>query len=320
MSAAPGSGPVVVAPPAGRRPVVVCFRPGTVEALAQAGLDCEIVQWRPGEPPPAGHRADVCLGGNLTDESALAWAEGARWIHLTGVGHDNVPPGLLDGRVVTNSPGGNAVPVAEFALAGILAAAKKLPETWQADPSATWSDFRLDTLAGRVIGVIGFGHIGRAVTHRALAFGMTVLAHTRTARADTGEVRFVSRRELAAAADHIVVAATATPETRHLVGREFLGHTRPGIHLVNVSRGSLVDQEALRPFLDSGHVARATLDTVEPEPLPAGHWLRRHPRVRLSPHVAGASPDATERAVERFAANFRRYLAGQELADVIQRG
>ncbi len=134
MTAGPQSTPVPAALAARRRPVVVCFRPGIARPLAQSGLDCEVVQWRPGEAPPAGHRADVCLGGNLVDDSALAWAEGATWVHLTGVGHDNVPCGLPAGRVVTNSPGANAAQVAEFAFAGVLAAAKQLPETWEADP------------------------------------------------------------------------------------------------------------------------------------------------------------------------------------------
>jgi phosphoglycerate dehydrogenase-like enzyme len=158
------------------------------------------------------------------------------------------------------------------------------------------------------------------VASRALAFGMTVVAHTRTPRPEGGNVSFVAKDEVAAVADHIVVSAAATAETRHLVDQALLKRTKIGVHLVNVSRGSLVDQEALRPFLDSGHVARATLDTVEPEPLPADHWLRSHPRVRFSPHVAAVSPDTIGRAVERFAANFRRYLAGEELADVVRLG
>lgn len=302
-----------------RAPVVVVFRPNTAEALAAAGLDCEIVEWRRGAAPPAGHRADVCFGGYLVDESALAWAAGARWVHLSGVGVDNVLPGLLDGRVVTNSAGVNAVPVAELAFAFLLAAVKDLPATW-ARPDTKWSDIQLDLLDGRTLGIIGYGHIARALAPRARAFGMTVLVHTRTPRPDRDGVRFVTRDEVAAA-DHIVIAATANGSTRHIVDHAFLSRTKPGVHLVNVARGSLVDQEALRPFLDSGHVARASLDTVEPEPLPAGHWLRTHPRVKLTPHIGGVSPHAvmTRRAVERFAVNFRRYVAGEELLDVVSR-
>lgn len=303
--------------PLRRRPVVVVFRPDTAEALAGAGLDCDVVEWRRGSAPPAGHRADVCFGGYLVDESGLAWASGARWIHLSGVGVDNVLPGLLEGRLVTNSAGVNAVPVAELAFTFMLAAAKDVPGIWTR-PDTKWTDVQLDVLDGHTLGIIGHGHIGRALAARARAFGMTVLVHTRTPQPDHDGVRFVSRDEVATA-DHVVVAATANASTRHLVDRTFLAHTRPGVHLVNVARGSLVDQEALRPFLDSGHVARASLDTVEPEPLPAGHWLRHHPRVKLTPHVGGVSRhDAmTRRAVERFAVNFRRYVAGDPLLDVV---
>lgn len=301
------------------RPVVVVFRPDTVEALAAAGLDCDIVEWRRGAPPPAGHRADVCFGGYLVDESALAWAEGATWIHLSGVGIDNVLPGLLDGRVVTNSAGVNAVPVAELAFTFLLAAVKDVPAVW-ARLDTRWTDVQVGLLDGHTLGIIGHGHIARALISRARAFGMTVLVHTRTPRPDADGIRFVTKDEIARA-DHIVVAATANEDTRHIVDRALLARTKPGVHLVNVARGSLVDQEALRPFLDSGHVARASLDTVEPEPLPAGHWLRTHPRVKLTPHIGGVSPHATmtKRAVERFAANFRRWVAGAELLDVVSR-
>lgn len=292
-------------------------------ALAAADLDCDLVEWQPGRPPPSGHRADVCFGGYGADASALAWAAGARWIHLSGVGVDNVLPGLLTGRVVTNSPGINAVPVAELAFTFLLAAVKDFPSTLHPpEPGASWTDFHLDVLDGQTLGIIGYGHVGRALAGRAHAFGMAVLAHTRTGGAHDGVASFVSKDELAARADHIVVAATANASTRHLVDQPFLARTKPGVHLVNVARGSLVDQDALRPFLDFGHVSRASLDTVEPEPLPGGHWLRDHPRVLLTPHVGGVYAHArmSQRAVERFALNFRRYLAGDELLDVVHPG
>lgn len=299
--------------------MVVCFRRGLAAPLAEAGLDCEIIEWRPGTEPPPGHRADICIGGNLLDERILPWAHGASWVHLTGVGHDNVPAGLMAGRTVTNSPGANATAVAEFAFAAVLAAAKQLPEVWSASPRASWADYRLDVLDGRVMGIIGLGHIGQAVAVRAQAFGMAVLAHSRTPRPELTNVVQVDRDRVAERADHLVVAATATPQTHHMIDAQFLARTKPGMHLVNISRGSLVDQEALRSFLDSGHIARASLDTVDPEPLPADHWLRSHPRVRLSPHVAASSPDSLRESVERFAANFARYVAGEPLQDVVRR-
>lgn len=304
--------------PLGRKPVVVCFRPATAPELAKLDLNIEVVEWVAGEEPPEGRRADLCLGGNLLPDEAVAWADGARWVHLTGVGTDNVPVALMAGRTVTNSPGLNAAPVAEFAFACVLAAAKRLPDVWAAPADAHWSQFKLDTLEGRTLGLIGYGHIAQEIARRAVAFGMEVVVHTRTARQDTQSIRFVGLHEVAAVADHLVVAATATPETHHLVGHALLSATRTGVHLVNVSRGSLVDQDALRPFLDSGQVSRATLDTVDPEPLPEGHWLREHPRVFVSPHIAASSPNATRKVVARFEANLRRYLDGEPLVDVVQ--
>ena len=97
---------------------------------------------------------------------------------------------------------------------------------------------------------------------------------------------------LVSAADHVVLAAPSTPATRHLLGGAAFAAMRPGTHLVNVARGALVDQEALRVALDDGRVARASLDAVEPEPLPRGHWMYRHPRVRLSAHVSWSMPGA----------------------------
>jgi phosphoglycerate dehydrogenase-like enzyme len=111
----------------------------------------------------------------------------------------------------------------------------------------------------------------------------------------------------------VVIAASATPATRHLFGREAFALAKPGVHLVNVSRGSLVDQDALREALDAGRVARASLDVCEPEPLPAGHWLFAHPRVRLSPHISWSAPGALERLFATFAENLRRYREGRPL-------
>ena len=92
---------------------------------------------------------------------------------------------------------------------------------------------------------------------------------------------------------------------------------KPGVHLVNIARGALVDQDALRTALDDGRVAAASLDVCEPEPLPAGHWLYEHPKVRLSPHISWSSPALADRIVELLVDNVRRFVAGQPLEGIV---
>src|SRR5262249_2924274 len=123
--------------------------------------------------------------------------------------------------------------------------------------------------------------------------------------------------ELVATADHVVLAAPATRETRHLLDARAFAAMKRGMHVVNVARGALVDQDALRAALDDGTVAMASLDAVEPEPLPAGHWMYAHPRVRLSPHVSWNMPGAAELLLDAFIDNLRRWRDGRPLTGVV---
>jgi phosphoglycerate dehydrogenase-like enzyme len=123
--------------------------------------------------------------------------------------------------------------------------------------------------------------------------------------------------EMLSASDHVVIAAPATPATRHLVDAAAFSAMREGVHLVNIARGSIVDQEALVDALDTGKVALATLDVVDPEPLPAGHVLYSHPKVRLSPHVSWSGPGTAPMTLQLFVDNLQRYAAGEPLTDVV---
>jgi len=159
------------------------------------------------------------------------------------------------------------------------------------------------------------------VARRVLPFGSQVKAYRRRSiPAADPEVEIVTDLlDLAAWSDHLVVTAPSTPETRHLVGPAALEAIGPGAHLVNIARGALVDQDALRSALDDGRVARASLDTVEPEPLPAGHWLYTHPQVHLSPHISWSSPERYDRILGIFLEELARWEAGEPLANVVDR-
>lgn len=245
---------------------------------------------------------------------------GVRWVHAVGTGVDRFPfEALLAGQILTCSRGASAVPIAEWVMAMLLAAEKQLPATWIQKPPARWSQAQLGTLEGKTLGLLGLGSIGLAVVRRALPFGMRVCALRRTAQpSPVADVELVpDLAALLGQANHVVLALPATPGTRAIIGSEALAHVKQGAHLVNVSRGSLVDQVALRAALDDGRVGRASLDTVDPEPLPAKHWLYSHPKVFLSPHVSWSMEGYFEIFLEIFAQNLRRYRRGEPMLGVV---
>ena len=304
--------------------VLAQIRGGLVERLAAAVPDVDVVT------VPADGELDQDLRGEVlltlpwsTPNTASLLGRGVRWIHAIGTGVDAFPFHLLrDDQILTCSRGGSAAPIAEWVLAVMLAFEKRLPDAWIHDvPAGGWRGKALGTLHRRTLGLIGLGGIGTAVAERALPFGMTIRAYRRTgAPSPVAGVEVVtSLTALVASADHLVLAAPATPATRHLVDASLFAAMKPGIHLVNIARGALVDQDALRAALDDGRVARASLDAVDPEPLPAGHWLYTHPKVRLSPHESWHTPGAADILLDAFVDNLRRYRAGEPLTGVVDR-
>jgi phosphoglycerate dehydrogenase-like enzyme len=280
--------------------------------------DVAVVQVPETGPIPSEVRGEVLLTQTWAAPNfAEAMQRGVRWVHTYGTGVNRFPFEALGDAVLTCSRGGSGIPIAEWVLAMMLAFEKRLPDVWIRDPEE-WKYRELGGLHGRTLGLLGFGGIGREVALRALPFGMRVRALRRGEGGALHGVELVrSLPELLSDADHVVIAAPATPETRHLIGRDALARVKRGVHLVNVARGALVDLEALREALDDGRVACASLDVCEPEPLPAGHWLYAHPRVRLSPHISWSMPGALDRLLEPFLENLRRCLAGAPLAGVV---
>jgi phosphoglycerate dehydrogenase-like enzyme len=298
--------------------VISLIGPQMADQVAGAVPDAEVVAV-PGDRP---------LGPEVTGDVLLAMPRSPAlaglpptipWVHVFGTGVDGVPDEVFAGRVVTCSRGAGAVPISEFVLAAMLAFEKDLPGVWRSEPPKHWGFAQLGGLSGRCLAVLGFGGIGSAVARLGLALGMEVRALRRTpAPSELPGVELVGDpASLVAGAHHVVVAAPATPRTHHLVGADLLTAMPEGVHLVNIARGSLVDQDALRAALDSGRVARASLDTCDPEPLPAGHWLYTHPRVRLSPHISWSSPAMADRIMELFVDNLRARAEGRPLAGVV---
>jgi phosphoglycerate dehydrogenase-like enzyme len=284
--------------------------------LAGLGMLLPGVALVPAGTPEAVSDADVLV--MLADDApaiADALTDGIRWVHVLGAGIDGFPMETVGDRTLTCSRGAGAPAIAEFVLAAMLAFEKHLPEMWITAPPDQWSVAQLGGLEGRTLGIVGLGSIGAQVARRALAFDMEVIGLRR--RPGPSPVDGVTvcpdLASLLGRADHVVLAAPATTLTDGLLDDAALAGIRPGAHLVNVSRGSLVDQDALLRALDDGRVARASLDVVDPEPLPAGHPLYLHPAVHLSPHVSWSSPATVRRTFELFADNLERYRSGQPL-------
>jgi phosphoglycerate dehydrogenase-like enzyme len=246
------------------------------------------------------------------------WPFGLECLQLVSVGIDLYPDWYRDVPAIAGAKGVGAVPLAEFALAAILAAAKRFPEAW-IDRREDWRVDRGRLVSGGTLGIFGYGAIGRALAPRALALGMKVIALRRSAGPfDLPAVEHAADIvDLFARSDHVVLAAPATPETAGIVGRKALAAARPGLHLVNIARGSLIDDDALLEALDDGRVARATLDVTQPEPLPAGHPYYTHPRVFLSPHVANRTETSRSALLDRAAENLHRLARGEPLVGVI---
>ncbi|WNW10340.1 D-isomer specific 2-hydroxyacid dehydrogenase family protein [Pseudomonas sp. DTU_2021_1001937_2_SI_NGA_ILE_001] len=256
--------------------------------------------------------------GQRVDEVPVGWPWGLRWVQLVSSGIDFYPDWVFHGPPVTSGRGANAEQVAEFALALIFAAAKQLPGLWVKD--AAWQLSPLSPVRGRTLGILGFGSIGQSLAHKAVALGMQVLALSRPGQAiaeQPGVTRAETLQQLFAGSDHLVLAAPLTPATRGLIDRQVLSHARPGLHLINIARGGLLDQQALLEALDSGRIGRASLDVSEPEPLPDGHPLYHHPRVFLSPHTSAISTDGYPAFLEAFIDNFHRYREQAPLANLV---
>jgi len=245
---------------------------------------------------------------------------GVRWVHTLGTGVDRFPlDKIRDDVVLTCSRGASAIPISEWVLAVMLAYEKQLPDAWLLDVPRHWHLAELGGLFERTLAIIGLGGIGGAIADRALPFGMRVIGYRRTsAPPPRPEIEVATTLEDALAdADHVVLCAPATPDTYHMIDADAFAAMKPGVHLVNIARGTLVDQDALRVALDDEIVGMASLDTVDPEPLPEGHWMYVHPGVRLSPHISWSMPGSTDLLVQTFVDNLESFLADEELVGVV---
>lgn len=250
------------------------------------------------------------------------WPGTVKLVQIASAGLDDYPDWLFEAPRIASASGTTARPIAEYALAAILNHAKRLPEitlkkgdSW---PSREQLMERpLGTLEGRTLGLLGLGQIARQIAHYAAAFDMKIIAtrHSDTPSPDAN-VTLVPLTELAARSDHLVIAAPIGAETRGIIGAQFLKAMKTEAHIVNIARGAIIDDDALKAEFDAGRLW-ASLDVTEPEPLPTGHWLIGHPRARITPHLSWNSPETPRRLFERLTENIRRIQSGEPLLGAV---
>ncbi len=257
-------------------------------------------------------------GGNVVvpAQKPPGWPGRLRWLHTVSTGVDEFPPWVFDVPNVTCGRGSNSVAIAEYTIAALLSVEKHLPDIWINSAAAWLPKPSLGTLKGKTLGLLGFGSIGQEIAARALAFGMDILAFNRSGGTPPPGVRFAGLDTVLAGADHLVIALPLTAATAGLIGPAALARVKPGVHLVNIARGRILDHDALLAALASDQVGTATLDVTEPEPLPPGHALYTHPRVRLSPHISWGGSDRTVQG-NLLRENLRRFLAGEALLNIV---
>jgi phosphoglycerate dehydrogenase-like enzyme len=281
-------------------------------------------------------RAEVLFG--IPDDTAEGLAAAVtglprlRWIHATSAGAGEqvrkaaLPAEALQRVAITTSSGVHAVPLAEYAILGLLAVAKELPRFAEERRAKAWPEVHrpLRELDGQTLFLVGLGDIGRETARLGKALGMRTVGFRRTQGPPpewVDEVHGPERlAELAGRADAMVVSLPLTDQTAGLIDRATIDRLPASCIFVNVGRGGVVDEPALIDALRERRIAGAVLDVFATEPLPEDSPLWTLPNVLVTPHAAALSARENERIVELFVDNLRRYLDGRPLRNVVEPG
>jgi phosphoglycerate dehydrogenase-like enzyme len=272
---------------------------------------------------------DIFIGYSLRAEQ-LTHAKKLKWIHSTAAGVAQLMyPELRDsGIVVTNPSGVFSPPMAEHTMGLLLALARNFPDSTRHQDRSHWGQQdiwdkpqRLTELSGQVLLIVGFGSIGRELAKRARAFDMRVWGVTRSGKGDTTHAEKIvpasQLEETLPHADYVVIAAPETSETRHLIGAPQIRRMKPGARLVNVGRGSLLDEAALIRALESGALGGAALDVASVEPLPPESPLWKTPNLFITPHTSAVSDRLWQRETALLMDLLERWFDGREMFNQI---
>ena len=294
------------------------------EPLAAAGIKLlksqpgwEVVQSNPREFSKhlAGADALIVRSSATVNAEVLSKAPKLRVIGRAGVGVDNVdlPAATAAGVLVMNTPGGNAVSVAEHTLALMLSLARSIPQANASTRSGRWEKKRFmgTELRGKILGIVGLGSVGREVVKRAKAFEMRIIATDPFVNAQTAKdagVELVDLPVLYAESDYITLHTALTPESQHMLSKDAFQKMKKGARIINCARGELIEEAALREALECGKLAGAALDVFEQEPPAPDDPLVKLDNFVATPHIGGSTEEAQEIVGVRIAEQIVEYL------------
>lgn len=248
------------------------------------------------------------------DDTLMSAAPKLRVIGRAGVGVDNIDADAATRRgiVVMNTPGANAIAVAELAIGLMIGLARQIPRANDTMHAGKWEKKSLQggELRGKKLGILGLGRIGIEVARRARSFGMELLGHDPFVSASIARengIRLVSAEELFSLSDFITLHVGLTPQTAGIINRDTIGMMKKGVRIVNCARGELVVEKDLAEALQSGQVAGAALDVFHQEP-PKDSVFAPLENVILTPHIAGSTAEAQEAVGVQIALQVREYL------------
>lgn len=285
----------------------------------------EIVVASGDELEPALRDADALVVRSATkvDQGLLNQAPSLRLVARAGVGVDNIDLAAATRRgvAVFNTPNANTLAAAELTVAMILAAVRKVAAADRSLREGRWdrAAFKGAELAGRRLGLVGAGRIGREVATRCRAFGMSVLACDPYLDESPG-IELCALERVLTESDVISLHVPVNDETYHLIDAERLAMMKPGSYLVNLSRGGVIDEPALAAALESGHLAGAALDVFENEPLESSSPLLHAPNLVLTPHLGASTSEAQERVAIEVAETVLRALGDGDLKSAVNAG
>lgn len=248
-----------------------------------------------------------------------------KWVQVIAAGVERMADeGLLKrGFRVTNIKGLSAPAIAEWVLGTMVMLEKGLHTSVRDQIEHRWGRHFVGELGGKTVGVVGMGAIGRETSRRARVFGMRVVATRRTAGPEARDpdcdelLSHAALDRLLEQSDYVVLCVPLTPETYHLIGESQFRKMKPTAKIINVARGPVIDQDALIKALKEGWIGGAALDVTDPEPLPPESELWDIPSVIITPHISGSIDNYVVRANEVFTDNLRRYLAGEQLRNLV---